>query len=132
MIEWNIWLGVSAGGALGALARAGCLRAANSVAGRPGSMPKSGTGSGRGLLFANTMGCFCIGILAGDGFRLPEWLFLTLAIGFCGSLTTFSTLCAQLIQQMRSAQGVWSAATYLGMSLALGYGGLYLGWAVGA
>lgn len=129
-MDWSLWLGIGVGGVLGALGRAGCLRAADAFAGRSGSSPR--TAPALGLLVANTAGCFGIGILAADGVHLPDWLFLMLAVGFCGSLSTFSTLCAQLIQQLRAARGLRGAGFYLGISLALGYGALYLGLAVGA
>ena len=130
MSEWSIWLGVSVGGALGAMGRAGCLRAAGAFADRSGSNPS--TAPARGLLIANTAGCFGIGLLSGDGVHLSDWVFLMLAVGFCGSLTTFSTLCAQIVQQLRAARGLRNAALYLGMSLVFGYAALYLGLAVGA
>ncbi len=130
MIDWSIWLGIGVGGAFGALGRAGCLKAADAFVDRSGSNPS--TAPARGLLIANSVGCFGIGLLAGDGVHLPDWVFLMLAVGFCGSLTTFSTLCAQIIQQLRAARGLRNAALYLGMSLLVGYGALYLGFAVGA
>lgn len=130
MIDWSTWLGIGIGGALGALSRAACFRASEIFATRFGDASTSDA-SQRGLLVANTLGCLAIGLLAGKAVPLPEWLFLTLGAGFCASLTTFSTLCAQLVQQLREAEGLRGAAVQLGLNLVLGFAALSLGLAAG-
>jgi CrcB protein len=130
MIELNAWIGIAVGGALGALARTACLRAAAAFAAQ--TAPDTRRAYRQAILFANTAGCFAIGLLAGDGVHLPDWLFLLLAVGFCGSLTTFSTLCAQLVEALRMQDGLWTAIRTLGLNLTLGYAALYLGLGIGA
>ena len=130
MTHWSLWLGIALGGALGALARAACLWAAEAVTAQGNATEKAA--ARYGLLVANTLGCFGIGLLVGGVSSLPEWLFHSLAVGVCGSLTTFSTLCAQWVQQARESAGVPKALIQLGLNLAFGYAALSAGLAVGA
>lgn len=71
-----------------------------------------------GLLVVNGLGCFLIGWLRGNQPR-PRPAHGTLTIGFCGGLTTFSTVsveAALLLDQGRSGL----TAAYLAASLATG------------
>jgi len=69
-------------------------------------------------LVVNLLGAFLLGVLAGPiPWRTP--LVLLLGIGFCGSLTTFSSWMLDLILLWRAGQGV-TALALAALSLALG------------
>ncbi len=88
----------------------------------------------RGMLHAdfaaNLLGCFCLGLLIGDS-RPPRparpRLYLLAGVGFCGSLTTFSTwmliTCQALLQgQLRLAGSVLGVSLLGGLvALAAGF-----------
>ena len=105
-------LAVLAGGGLGALARAGMAEA---LPARPGSWPWA-------TFSANIAGAL---LLAWLTTRLTEmaapgrYARLLLGTGFCGALTTFSTLQVETIRLAKSRH-VDVAATYAAASLAAG------------
>lgn len=103
---------VALGGAGGAVARFAISLAA---------LKYLGTYWPWGTLIANLLGCLLLGLLtpffvrAGEG---SEGLRMLLAVGFLGSLTTFSTLCFELVQLAHNkhlpAALAYAAASLLG------------------
>lgn len=83
-----------------------------------------------GTLVVNVVGSFVLGLVAG----LPDpadWLMPLVGIGFCGALTTFSTLAFETWVFLE--QRAWRPfAGNLGLSLGLGLPGLWLGVVLGA
>jgi fluoride exporter len=113
---------IFAGGAVGALARAGLAQAV------PGGAP-----GWPWITFAvNVLGAFLLGYFVT---RLQERLPLSayrrplLGTGFCGALTTFSTMQLELVQ-MLDAHRAGLAVAYAVASLAAGYLAVALGSAV--
>jgi CrcB protein len=104
---------IFAGGAAGALLRVALARTASAG---PASWPWITFG-------VNLLGAFLLGYFAT---RLQERLPLSayrrplLGTGFCGALTTFSTMQLELLR-MLDAHRYGLAAAYAGTSLALGY-----------
>jgi CrcB protein len=100
------------GGALGTLARAGVVEALGH-----GAPEWPWATFGVNVVGAFLLGWFVIG-LPEQGYRRP-----LLMAGFCGSLTTFSTLQLELLE-MLDAGRVGLAAVYAGGSIAAGYLGV--------
>jgi CrcB protein len=107
---------VFAGGCAGALVRAGLAEAFPAA---PGTWPWV-------TLAVNVAGAFILGYVAT---RAQAWLPLVGA-GFCGALTTFSTLQVELLR-MFDADRYGRAALYLGVSIVLGYGAVALATSLG-
>jgi CrcB protein len=107
---------VFAGGCLGALARAGLVEAFPI---QPGAWPWV-------TLAVNLTGAFILGYVAT---RLQAWLPL-IGSGFCGALTTFSTLQIELLR-MFDADRYDLAAAYLAVSIVFGYGAVVLATSLG-
>lgn len=110
---------VAAGGALGALLRFGITQAAFRL---------FGTGFPVGTLTVNVVGSLLMGLCAAWFASQPvavEWRsFLT--VGGLGALTTFSTFSLDAVALFeRGNPGL--AALYVGLSVALSLGGLWLG-----
>jgi CrcB protein len=80
-----------------------------------------------GILLVNAVGSFVAGLLIGLGANLStEWT-LILVTGFCGGLTTFSTLSVDTIQLVE--RGRWrTAAASIAANLILGIGLAALGF----
>ncbi len=79
-------------------------------------------------VLVNVLGAFLLGWLAGLPLRPRRQLFI--GIGFCGSLTTFSSWMVNCVSFI--AQGDWPAALGLiGLTLGLGLGAAALGVFVG-
>ncbi len=79
-------------------------------------------------LFVNVLGAFILGWLVGLPLRPKRQLLI--GIGFCGSLTTFSSWMVHCVRF--TAQGDWLAALWLiGLTLGLGLGAAALGVLVG-
>jgi CrcB protein len=79
-------------------------------------------------VFVNVLGAFILGWLLGLPLRPKRQLLL--GIGFCGSLTTFSSWMVHCVTFI--AQGDWLAAFGLiGLTLGLGLGAAALGVFVG-
>ena len=97
---------VALGGALGAPLRYGVNHV---VRERFGTTPPVGT------LAVNVSGSLVLGLLVGAG------------VGFCGALTTFSTLALELWDALEDERRV-AATTILTLSLTLGLGAAYLGF----
>ena len=82
-----------------------------------------------GTLAANILGCLVIGFV---GTLLPrsfgggEWFRLLVCVGFCGGLTTLSSLVNET-SGMAHINQTLMAAGYLGASVALGFVALHCG-----
>ena len=79
-------------------------------------------------LVANTLGSALLGFLAG----LPAAPLrqLLLGVGFCGSLTTFSSWMLDAVRQLGVGE-IKSAAGLIGLTLGLGLGAAALGFQLG-
>ena len=76
-------------------------------------------------LLVNVLGCALLGLLA--GFPAAPRRQLLLGIGFCGSLTTFSSLMLAAMKHLSG--GDWASALGLiGLTLGLGLGAAGLGF----
>ncbi|MDT0274471.1 fluoride efflux transporter FluC [Blastococcus goldschmidtiae] len=79
-----------------------------------------GPGSVVGTAVVNVGGSALLGLLVGLA-GIPGWVLALIGVGFCGTLTTFSTLGADVVrlgEQRRPGR----AAAYLGGTLVLGIG----------
>lgn len=81
---------------------------------------RRGPGSVAGTLVVNVAGSAVLGFLLGLADVPPEVLAL-LGTGFCGTLTTFSTLGAQVVG-LGEQRRLGAAAAYLAGTLVLGVG----------
>ena len=82
-----------------------------------------------GTLTANVLGCLAIGFvgeLLQRSFGMNEQLRLLVCVGFCGGLTTLSTLVNET-SGMAHANQLLLGAAYLGASVALGFVALHCG-----
>ena len=115
---------VAVGGAFGAIVRASLIHgiaslAAGGVRRRIRFEPLFAT------IVPNALGCLILGLYfhfptlpqesAG-----PQWPDLLLTAGFCGGLTTFSTLCSDA-SRLRCGRGHRPALVYLALTLATGF-----------
>ena len=78
---------------------------------------------------ANMLGCLLIGLVLAQGPGRPR-LALAAGIGFCGSLTTFSSWMLDLARALRTGSGVTAAAVLL-VSLIGGLALVFLGYGLG-
>jgi CrcB protein len=109
---------IFAGGMVGALARAGLGKA---FPVHPGAWPWT-------TLLVNVAGAFALGVFATRlGERLPPSAYRRplLGTGFCGALTTFSTMQIELLNLL-DARAYGEAAGYLAVSVVLGYAAVQL------
>jgi CrcB protein len=127
--DWIFWAAIAAGGVLGAWIRWSLARLAIHA---PEALacrldPAWAT------LAANLLGCLLLGLFlslpsisepAAQGFRAVLPAFAT--TGLCGSLSTFSTLCADAVRQARAAPSRWTLV-YLSAHLVGGPLALWLG-----
>ena len=82
-----------------------------------------------GTLAANVLGCLVIGFvgtLLQRSFGGGEWFRLLVCVGFCGGLTTLSSLVNETSGMAHTNQ-ILMAAGYLGASVALGFVALHCG-----
>ena len=107
---------VAVGAALGAPAR---YLANHWVRERLGGTPVAGT------LLVNVVGSFVLGLLVGTGADGAPMALV--GIGFCGALTTFSTLALEVWDAMEDDRRHHAVANVV-VSLALGMGAAWLGW----
>jgi CrcB protein len=111
-LRLRLQIAILAGGVLGALARAGLDRL---IPLRPGTWPWA-------TFTANVAGTILLAYLATRlQERLPPSTFRRplLATGFCGALTTFSTLQVELVRLVRDGDAALAVA-YLAATLAVG------------
>lgn len=81
-----------------------------------------------GTLVVNVVGSFILGLAAGWP-AAPSWVLPLVGVGFCGALTTFSTLAFETWVFVE--ERAWRPfATNLGLSLGLGLPAVWLGWAL--
>jgi CrcB protein len=83
-----------------------------------------------GTLFVNALGSFILGLIAGlfsEG-MIPHIFYVAIGAGFCGSLTTFSTLAVDLQRFLRDGRFSFFAL-YLIASAVSGLGATLLGLA---
>ncbi len=71
------------------------------------------------VLFVNLVGCTLLGALVGRG--VHHGARLLVGTGFCGGLTTFSTLTVEVASMLRDDRAV-VACTYLAVSVLAGLG----------
>jgi CrcB protein len=110
---------------LGAVAGAPLRLLAERVA-----VARRGRGSVLGTLVVNVTGSLVLGLLLGAG-DAPAWLVALLGIGFCGTLTTFSTFGADVVRLVEE-RAPGRAVAYLAATLGLGIGAAAAGYAVAA
>jgi len=123
-LTWMAILLVATGGALGALARFGLAHWASE---------RLGDGFPSGTLVVNVIGCLIIGVLMAFSLGragFPERTRLFLAVGFLGSLTTFSTLGYETIALVE-ARAYARALLSVGANLVLGLGAVATGLFIG-
>lgn len=78
----------------------------------------------RATLLANTVACFAAGVIVSCD--LPQLYTALLITGFCGALSTWSTLAKELGQLLKDK--LWGkTALYLGLTFGLGFLALFLG-----
>jgi fluoride exporter len=119
-------VGIGVAGCLGALARYGLE---GLVSRRAGALPW-------GTFVVNVSGSFLLGVVVtvmGERLAVAPWLRATLAIGFLGAYTTFSTLSLESYRLLETRSYALAGANLLGSVtagvLAL-YGGVVLGRAL--
>ncbi|MFL6154251.1 MAG: fluoride efflux transporter FluC [Ornithinibacter sp.] len=110
---------VALGAAVGAPLR---YLANHGIRARLGGTPAAGT------LVVNVTGSFVLGLLVGAG--LGSAPLALVGIGFCGALTTFSTLAVELWDALADDRYAHAVAN-IALSLTLGLGAAWLGWVVG-
>jgi CrcB protein len=119
MVDRRELVAIFLGGALGALVRAGLVEA----------LPDPGVGWPWATFVVNVLGAALLGywytVLPHTQYRRP-----LLTTGFCGALTTFSTVQVELVE-MLDAGRVGLACLYLAASLAAGLAGAQLATALG-
>ena len=79
-------------------------------------------------LLVNVLGSTLLGLLAGLPAAPRRQLFL--GIGFCGSLTTFSSWMMSSLELIHNGQ-LLAAVGLIAITLGLGLGGAGLGWFIG-
>jgi CrcB protein len=113
-----VLLGISAGGALGAIVR---YQLGRSIMSRWGRVFPLGT------FIINITGtfalCFLVGLPAA-GRLFPYWLYIGMTTGFCGAYTTFSTYTYETVQLAEDGERLATLAYLLGSVIA----GLAAGW----
>jgi fluoride exporter len=85
-----------------------------------------------GTLCVNVFGSFVLGFvtgLAGDH-RVPQQVMLTVATGFCGALTTYSTFSYETLRLYEDGARLYAGAN-IALSLAAGMGAVIGGYELG-
>jgi fluoride exporter len=119
--DWQQWLLVAAGGALGGAMR---YTVSGWVAKRVGETFPWGT------LIVNTSGAFLLALLMGSPTSSgapSNGMWLLLGVGVIGSYTTVSSLSLQTLALVREGQ-LRVAAIYVGLSVVAGLAAGALGW----
>jgi CrcB protein len=106
--------------AAGALAGAPLRLLATRLAARSGRDPAVGT------LAVNVVGAAVLGVLLGLS-AVPAWAVALVGTGFCGTLTTFSTLGVDVVRLVEE-RAVARAVAYLAATLVLGLGAAAAGY----
>ena len=121
---------VALGGAGGAVVRGAFVR----MAGPEDRLGWPPAGPALATILANTLGCVLVGswlihggrALATLGLEWTTVLEVAVTGGFCGGLSTFSSLCADTLRLAR-AHGPAAPAVYLASTIVLGLAGFALG-----
>lgn len=84
-----------------------------------------------GTLFVNTLGSLVLGAAAAffTSAMISQAAYIALGAGFCGSLTTFSTLTVDLQRFLRDRR-IAAFALLLATSAIAGLGATWLGWTI--
>lgn len=121
-------LGVIAlSGALGALARYGCVQGVTYLWGDRFPF---------GTLLVNVAGCLVIGIAAAALTEPPKatlqtlWLRYGLMVGFLGAFTTFSAFSLDTLKHFQQGEAHWALLNILA-NVALCLGAVWAGWRLG-
>lgn len=115
---------VAIGGAIGSVARYLISRATQNAFAT--TLPVA-------TLIVNVLGCFIIGMLYAIFARhtnIDANLRLMLTVGFCGGFTTFSTFMNENFNLINSGN-ILTCALYIGISVALGFVGVWGGAIIG-
>ena len=94
------------------------------------AVARRGRGSVLGTLAVNVAGSLVLGVLLG-AHHAPAWLVALVGTGFCGTLTTFSTLGADVVRLVEE-RAVCRVVAYLAATIVLGVGAAAAGYAVAA
>jgi CrcB protein len=133
MNELSIWLAVGTGGAAGAILRGLIFRGVEQWSPEATGGRLAGFGTARSTLIVNVAGSLLLGLLLGHlpnptaGASDPVLAFWV--TGLCGSVTTFSTLCADAIGHARRGNRGHVVVLLLANTL-LGIAALLLGLAI--
>ena len=103
--RWEALAAIAIGGAAGALLRAGVSGA--------------GAIATLGVNVAGTVVLAAVAALIAWRPHLPHWFHPLAAVGFCGSITTFSTMQVEAVVMMQDGRSA-AAVAYLLASVALG------------
>jgi len=103
--RWEALAAIAIGGAAGALLRAGVSGA--------------GALATLGVNVAGTVVLAAVAALIAWRPHLPHWFHPLAAVGFCGSITTFSTMQVEAVVMMQDGRSA-AAVAYLLASVALG------------
>jgi len=115
---------VGAGGFAGAIVRHAGVEGARAIA---------GIGSIWAILAVNAVGCLVVGGMLGwydASGGPPERVRLLLAVGFLGSLTTFSAFSAETFHMLREGRHLL-VALHIALSVGLCIGAVAVGFAIG-
>jgi len=131
--DWPTWFAIAMGGGAGALLRGLIFRCVEHVSPTDGGHLWARYGAARATLIVNVFGSGLLGFLVGGqwgrmaGTRDPLQVFwLT---GICGALTTFSTLCADVVALARAGQPIHGTGILIA-NIVLGLSALSLGLAL--
>jgi len=120
----SVILGVTVGGALGALSRYGID---TFVERRTEAVFPWAT------FLINVSGCLAVGFLIAaivDRHRAPEWLRVGLVLGFCGGYTTFSTFAQEALDLLETGKGAVAFAA-IAANVLLGLAAVFVGLRIG-
>ena len=130
MNDSPIWIAIALGGGAGALLRGLIFRAIEQLTPTNGDALWARYSSARATLVVNVAGSLLLGFIVGGQWeRLAdssEPLRIFWLTGICGALTTFSTLCADVIALAQAGQGIRGGAVLLA-NIILGLAALSLG-----
>jgi len=133
MSDLGLWIAVAAGGAAGAVVRGSIFHAMERWSPHGAGGRWAEFGAARSTLLVNILGSFLLGgVVRGFGPTVADPtdpLFAFWATGVCGAITTFSTLCADVMSLSRTRSRRYVAAALLANTL-LGLAALAFGLVV--